>query len=95
MTTSDHFSKSSRDISQQIGVGERTLTRLFVTLTGMTFGEYKKRIQMEYAITLLQSGLPVTEVALQVGYETPSGFIYAFRHYTGRAPGQYKVRAPA
>lgn len=36
--------------------------------------------------------LPVTEVALSVGYQTPSAFAAAFRKVTGTTPSEYRRR---
>ena len=37
----------------------------------------------------LAEGQSVTEVALELGYETPSAFIAMFRRALGVTPGQY------
>ncbi|QKJ87712.1 AraC family transcriptional regulator [Paramixta manurensis] len=86
----DYLSCRMRQLCQQIGVGERTLTRLFIVSTGMTFTEYKRKIQIEQAISLLKEGHSVVDVALKVGYETQSGFIYAFKNHTGVSPLKFK-----
>jgi AraC family transcriptional regulator len=36
--------------------------------------------------------LPVTEVALSVGYQTPSSFTAAFRKMTGLTPSEFRRR---
>ena len=39
---------------------------------------------------LPHSGIPVTEVALSVGYQTPSSFAAAFRKSTGATPSEFR-----
>jgi len=38
---------------------------------------------------LLAHGEPVTSIALEVGYESPSAFIAAFSHAFGTTPGRF------
>lgn len=86
----DNLAVTLAQICHKIGVGERTLTRLFIETTGMTFSENKRRLQMEYAILLIKDGMSIVQVALQTGYDTQSGFIHAFKNHTGMSPLQYK-----
>jgi AraC-like DNA-binding protein len=41
------------------------------------------------ALRRLAEGAPVTAVALDVGYQTPSAFVAAFRRELGTTPGRY------
>jgi AraC-like DNA-binding protein len=41
------------------------------------------------AIPLLTAGTPITKVAGDVGYDTPSGFSLMFRRVMGMTPSQY------
>ncbi|MCI1679167.1 MAG: AraC family transcriptional regulator [Ewingella americana] len=91
----DNLSVTLAQICQKIGVGERTLTRLFIETTGMTFSENKRRLQMEYATLLIKDGMPIVHVALQTGYDTQSGFIHAFKNHVGMSPLQYKKQVLA
>lgn len=75
---------------RRLGASQRTLARLFDTETGMCFRDYRKQVQMHAAIGLLATGAPVNQVALDLGYETPSAFIHAFRSAMGMTPGQFR-----
>ena len=55
-------------------LGRRTLTRLFRKETGMSFVEWRQHIRLLEALTRLGAGEPVTHVALDLGYESPSAF---------------------
>jgi AraC-like DNA-binding protein len=76
-------------VSRAAGASQRTLERLFLEETGMTLGRWRRRLRLVEALRLLAAGEPVTRVALDVGYATPSAFIEAFRRELGRTPGRY------
>lgn len=72
-----------------VGASERSLARAFVNSTGLTFGTWRTRARLRAALPLLADGRPVGTVAGEVGYETPSSFVAAFRRQTGATPGSY------
>ena len=77
-----------RDLAAQLGVSDRTLERAFAADAGMPLGEWRQRARIGRAIALLAGGLDVKDVALEVGYETPSAFVVAFKKYVGKTPGK-------
>jgi AraC-like DNA-binding protein len=77
------------------GATERTLARLFRRTFGMTFLEWRQRILMDEALRRLQAGEPVTVVALDLGYSTPSAFSHAFHKATGVPPSQFDLSCSA
>jgi AraC-like DNA-binding protein len=77
------------------GATERTLARLFRRTFGMTFLEWRQRILMDEALRRLQVGEPVTVVALDLGYSTPSAFSHAFHKATGVRPSQSDLTGSA
>lgn len=86
-----------RDLSDwgnEVGASERTLARAFAA-TGTTFGQWRTRNRLQAALPALAAGDPVTRAARQVGYETASAFVAAFRRETGVTPGAYFALHPA
>ena len=79
-----------RELAAQFGVSARTLERAFAADAGMPLGEWRQRARIGRAIALLAGGLDVKDVALEVGYETPSAFVVAFKKYVGKTPGKTK-----
>lgn len=75
--------------AERVGASARTLARLFVNETGMTFAEWRRQMRLLEAIDRLGEGQPVTRVALDLGYESPSAFIAMFRRTLGASPGKY------
>lgn len=70
----------------------RTLARLFVAETGLTFGAWRQQARVLEAMGRLGGGAPVTEVALDLGYDSVSAFSAMFRRAAGASPRQYQQR---
>ena len=71
------------------GASSRTISRLFVRETGLTFGVWRKKLLLQEAIDRLGKGQNVTRVAFDLGYQSLSAFIEMFRQSLGVSPGQY------
>lgn len=74
---------------RRLGASGRTLARLFVAETGMTFRAWRQQARLLAALTRLAAGDPVTTVALDLGYESVSAFTAMFRRATGTTPSRY------
>jgi AraC-like DNA-binding protein len=77
-----------QQISNRIGVGERTLSRLFGEELAMTFPQWRTQLRLHHAVMLLAERHDVTSVALKCGWATPSAFIDTYRRAFGHTPGQ-------
>ncbi|MDP2239950.1 MAG: helix-turn-helix transcriptional regulator [Burkholderiales bacterium] len=64
----------------------RTLYRRFLQETGITFARWKQQARLLESIRRLAEGVPVTTVAVDLGYESPSAFSTMFRRALGIAP---------
>jgi transcriptional regulator GlxA family with amidase domain len=73
-------------LARKVGASLRTLERCFLTETGLAVGEWRRRVRLFHALRLLEDGVAVTEVALEVGYATTSAFSHAFARQLGRSP---------
>lgn len=67
----------------------RTLRRLVLAETGLTFGQWRQQIRLAHGLDLLARGLAVNEVADALGYASPSNFIGMFRRAFGISPARY------
>ena len=74
------------------GASARTLSRLFVKETDMTFGAWRQQARLLKALEMLAGGHGVTVAALELGYQSPSAFIAMFRRALGVSPGRYFAR---
>ncbi|MEE3626827.1 helix-turn-helix transcriptional regulator [Nitrospirillum sp. BR 11752] len=73
------------------GASARTLQRLFKEETGQRFGEWRQRLRLLHAASLLGSGLSVTQAGLEAGYDSTSAFVSAFRRRLGVTPARYRA----
>lgn len=63
----------------------------FRLATGLTPGEWMTEARIRRAAELLSEfELSITEIALEVGYETPSSFTARFRQCMGMTPSEYR-----
>jgi AraC-like DNA-binding protein len=81
--------RSLSDWAHEVGAGTRTLSRLFPQETGMRFRNWQQQVRLLEALRLLAAGNPVTNVAFDVGYDSPRAFVSMFKQALGRTPGQY------
>ena len=79
-----------RDLAAGLGVSARTVERAFAADAAMTLGEWRQRSRICRSIALLAEGRAVQDVALEVGYETSSAFVIAFKKIVGRTPGKLR-----
>jgi AraC-like DNA-binding protein len=72
-----------------VAMSERTLFRLILKETGMSFGRWRQQFQIMLALERLTEGDAVQAVAFDLGYESPSAFITMFKKALGEPPGKY------
>jgi AraC-like DNA-binding protein len=78
-----------KQLARTAGASVRTIERLFLEETGLTFGKWRQQFRLLQALRLLAAGRAVTAVALEVGYDSPSAFIAMFRRALGTTPSRY------
>ena len=78
------------ELAREAAAGKRAIERAFKLDTGMTFGRWRRQLRLIHALRLLASGQSVTSVALEVGYDSLSAFVFAFRKAFGVTPGRYQ-----
>ena len=78
------------DLSRLFNYHPNYFIRLFRQETGHTPYQYIVQTRMQYAVNLLNRGLPNEEVCYICGYTDSSSFTRAFRKYYGVAPQKYR-----
>lgn len=73
----------------KLGASERTLARAFRQDTGMSFAQWRQQVRLVAALQMLAESKPVTQIAIELGYESPSAFIAMFRKSLGTTPSRY------
>jgi AraC-like DNA-binding protein len=77
------------DCSKIAGMGRRTFTRLFKEQLGMGLATWRQQVRIMEAVSLLATGLSITTVAFEVGYESASAFTAMFHRTVGAPPSSY------
>jgi AraC-like DNA-binding protein len=72
-----------------VAMSKRTLFRLILRETGMSFGRWRQQFQIMVALERLAAGEAVQAVAFDLGYESASAFITMFKKALGQPPGKY------
>ncbi len=82
-----------KEVAKHVHLNPSYFSVLFKDQTNMTFSEYVTRIRIQKAKNLLlTTNLTVSEIAEQVGYNTPKYFIKIFKEYENVTPNRYKVK---
>lgn len=83
---------SLEEIGRRVGCSHYYLSRLFSQEMGRGIFQHLRALRMERAAELLRAGkMNVTQVALEVGYSSPSHFSTAFHETFGCCPGLYPL----
>ncbi|MDG0816690.1 AraC family transcriptional regulator [Bdellovibrio svalbardensis] len=89
-----HFSDdlALKKIAKEAGSSSFHFGRLFQAYTGETTFAFLRRVRLSLALRMLQEDalVTVTEVALSVGYETPSAFNKVFKKCLQMSPGEFR-----
>ncbi|GAB3476846.1 AraC family ligand binding domain-containing protein [Marinomonas epiphytica] len=75
--------------AERLGVSSRTISRIFLSQTGIGFKEWRQRVRLLHSLSLLEQGVSVTQVAFDVGYQSSSAFSYAFQQFFHQSPKKY------
>jgi AraC-like DNA-binding protein len=75
--------------ARDAGISGRTLNRIMTLETGLSYGRWRQRARLLAALVSLARGEPVLNVALDLGYDSPSAFTAMFRRELGDTPSRY------
>lgn len=81
--------RSLVDWAAWAGLSDRSLSRRFVAETSLSFTAWVQRARVLRSLEWLAEGRPVTQVALDLGYDSVSAFIALFKRQLGRTPATY------
>ncbi|URE80305.1 helix-turn-helix transcriptional regulator [Providencia stuartii] len=80
------------DWAKRSYTSERTLSRRYQQELGMSFSEWRQRLRYLHAVSALEQGKSVHEVALDVGYSSASAFIAMFQQISGVTPDRFRAK---
>jgi AraC-like DNA-binding protein/quercetin dioxygenase-like cupin family protein len=73
----------------QVGASERTLARLFERDLGMRFGQWRQQVRLAHAAPMIARGMPMAQVASELGYASQSAFSAMFKKTFGNSPSAF------
>ena len=77
------------DWAERLHLDPKTIQRLFARETGMSFGQWRQQARLLAALERLARGEKVLNVALELGYNSPSAFATMFRKQFGVPPSGF------
>jgi AraC-like DNA-binding protein len=75
--------------AERLSITPKTIHRLFLKETGMTFGQWRQQARLLTALERLAQGEKVLSVALGLGYNSPSAFATMFKRQFGVPPSRF------
>ncbi|XVO84998.1 AraC family transcriptional regulator [Pseudomonas palleroniana] len=77
------------DWSDRLGLDQKTIQRLFRKETGLTFGQWRQQARLLLALERIAVGEKIIDVAIELGYDSPSAFTNMFKKQFGKTPSQF------
>lgn len=81
-----------RRLAELLGYSFYHFCHVFRICNNMPIGEYLRKRRLQKAVEALGDGTYITDIALDFGFDTPSGFSKAFRREFGMSAREYRRR---
>jgi len=85
----DRLPPELQELAQHVGATEKTIGRIFLRQTGMSYQPWRQQWRVIRATELLALRHPVSFVAGELGFASDSAFIAFFRQMLGCTPGAF------
>ncbi|MFP3183734.1 MAG: helix-turn-helix domain-containing protein [Paraburkholderia sp.] len=72
--------------AEEAGLSERSLSRHWRELAGVSFHDWRQRAKLAAALTMLEEGYSKDEITRRLSYNGASAFIAMVRQMTGASP---------
>lgn len=91
LLVNNRWEASLSELAGIAGMSERTFSRHFIHDTGFSFRNWKQRARICASLDLLANGIPLKQIAWQLGFSCPSAFSAAFRSILGTSPREFLI----
>lgn len=75
--------------AESVGMSEKSLRRLLLSESGLSFLQWRQQFQLRVAIHALREGVSVQDVANRIGYDSIAAFSTMFKKAMGVSPGRF------
>lgn len=82
LLVSQRWDVSLSELAEIAAMSERTFTRLFIRDTGFSFRSWKQRARICASLDLLANGMPIKQVAWQLGFFFPGRLYCGLSHHS-------------
>ena len=83
---------SLASVADTLHISPEYLSRTFKKQTGTNFNNYLNNIRLQHALELLKDyEMPISEIAMQTGFQSPAYFSKCFKAAFGLSPQQWKA----
>jgi AraC-like DNA-binding protein/quercetin dioxygenase-like cupin family protein len=76
----------------KVGASSRTLSRLCAKEFNQSFAIWRQNIRLVLSLQLLEKSMTIQNIALDLGYQSDSAYIHAFKGLFAQTPSQYRKR---
>ncbi|MDM1553281.1 MULTISPECIES: helix-turn-helix domain-containing protein [Chryseobacterium] len=91
-TTRTSMPPMLKNLAEETGAVEKTITRIFKKETGLSYQEWRQQWRLQRSIELLVDGNSIGEVSHILDFSSDSAFIEFFKKHTGSTPLQYLIK---
>jgi AraC-like DNA-binding protein len=77
-------------LAARVNVTERTLARYSQQELSMSVHEWRQRLKVMKALSLLNQGMTIENIAFELGYASASAFIHMFKRWMHMTPDQFR-----
>jgi AraC-like DNA-binding protein len=78
-----------KQCARQAGASARTVTRLFRSELNTSFVQWRQQVVLAHAMVLAAQHTPMSEIAAELGYASPSAFSAMVRRSVGAPPSRF------
>ena len=89
LLVNQRWEASMSDLAFIAAMSERTFSRLFIKDTGFSFRTWKQRARIYASLDQLANGIPVKQVAYELGFSCPAAYTAAFRSILSSTPRDF------
>ncbi|SFM02169.1 AraC-type DNA-binding protein [Variovorax sp. OV329] len=81
--------QSLDSLARESGASASTIARLFRKEIGTSFASWRQQVMLARALTLAAQRMPMSRIAMELGYSSASAFSVMFARLVGMAPSKF------